>query len=282
MFTLLRRIGIVLGVTGFVLCAGAVLLFNRPKLGWQLLSVPTGSMRPGMPPGSLVLTHRVPLSSLKVGDVITYTNPLTMHTTLTHRIIKEYKLDGKVPSFITKGDANPSPDPPVIGGLVQGIRAAHVPYAGYLFMWAKTWVGIAVLIYLPALLIMFEETRRLADALRRLKPYKLERFAFAHNIPLYRQKPVLAASMFAATLSVLVFSPVAGWTLADLTSNTVALTPNVLKIMVPVKPPPACGGNNWTSSNVSVNNSTNQNASGGNASNSNNTTVGITVNQTNC
>src|ERR1700743_926326 len=107
---LLRHLFIGLGVTGFILAAGAVLIFNRPTLGWQALSVPTGSMRPTFDPGALVLTHRVPIQSLKVGDIITYTNPLTMHSTLTHRIIRVYKIDGKIPAFITKGDANPSPD----------------------------------------------------------------------------------------------------------------------------------------------------------------------------
>src|ERR1700733_6907932 len=117
----LKRLGISLTIAFFAVCCGAVLLFNWGSMGWKALSVPTGSMRPHIPPGSLVLTHNVPLSSIKVGDVITYINPENMKSTVTHRVIKEYKLDGKVPAFITKGDANPSRDPwTVVGGLVQG------------------------------------------------------------------------------------------------------------------------------------------------------------------
>lgn len=171
---LLKRALIGLGVVGFILAALTVLVFNKSTLGWQADSVPTGSMRPTMPPGSLVLAHRVPLSSLKVGDVITHTNPLTMRTTLTHRIVKEYKINGKIPAFVTKGDANPSPDPAFVGGLVQGKMVWHVPFAGRALMWAHTWTGIAVLVYLPALLIMIHETRLLAAYLRLKKPYRME------------------------------------------------------------------------------------------------------------
>lgn len=170
---LLRKIFIGLAAAGITLAAVAVLIFNRPTLGWQALSVPTGSMRPTFSPGALVITHRVPIQSLKVGDIITHTNPLTMRNTLTHRIIKIYKVDGTIPTFVTKGDANPSPDPPVVAGLVQGRMVAYIPLAGSVLMWAKTWAGIAVLIYLPAVGIMAEETRRMAVYLRRQQPYRL-------------------------------------------------------------------------------------------------------------
>jgi hypothetical protein len=97
-----------------------------------------------------------------------------MRTTLTHRVIKVYKTNGKVLTFVTKGDANPSPDPPVVGGLVQGRVIWHAPYVGGWLMWAKTWTGIAVLVYLPALFIMIHETNLLASYLRKIKPYRLE------------------------------------------------------------------------------------------------------------
>src|SRR5665213_2389095 len=154
---LIRRIAISLTVLFFAVCCGAVLLFNWNALGFKALSVPTGSMRPNINPGSMVLMHRVPLSSLKVGDVITYTNPQTMKSTVTHRIIKTYKINGKVPAFVTKGDANKSADPwRVVGGLVQGKAIWHVPFLGKVMMWSKTWTGIAILIYAPALLLIIE------------------------------------------------------------------------------------------------------------------------------
>ncbi|HEY4161197.1 MAG TPA: signal peptidase I [Candidatus Saccharimonadales bacterium] len=256
----LRYIVIALGAVGFILAALTVLLFNRPKLGWQALSVPTGSMRPAMQPGSLVLTHRVPIRSLKVGEVITHTNPLATSTTLTHRIVKVYKIDGKIPAFVTKGDANPSPDPPVVGGLVQGRMVWHVPYAGELLMWAKTWAGIAVLIYLPALLIMTHETRLLAVYLRKMKPYRLE--GSAHVQP-RGPKPVLRPKWVAAAGAVFVIAAVVtGWQAAGALAGQpvqmlLTLTPNEITANVPVSvppPAPAPAGADTPGSNTTVTN----------------------------
>jgi len=233
---LLRHIVIGMGVVGFILAALTVLLFNRPALGWQLLSVPTGSMRPTMSPGSLVLIRSVPISSLKIGDVITHTNPLTMRSTLTHRIIKVYKMNGTVPAFVTKGDANPSPDPPVVGGLVQGRMVWYVPYVGRALMWAKTWTGIAALVYLPALIVMIHETRLLAESLRKMKPYRLAGWVRTQPSGLgqsMRPKWALAAStMFAVTI-VITSLQVAGALAEQPPQTLLVLTLNVITASAP-------------------------------------------------
>ena len=196
---LIRRIAISLTVLFFAVCCGAVLLFNWNALGFKALSVPTGSMRPNINPGSMVLMHRVPLSSLKVGDVITYTNPQTMKSTVTHRIIKTYKINGKVPAFVTKGDANKSADPwRVVGGLVQGKAIWHVPFLGKVMMWSKTWTGIAILIYAPALLLIIEEIQRLTEYYyKQSHPYRIFGYIPIIKKSVIRQK--LAQSTALAT-----------------------------------------------------------------------------------
>ena len=295
-----RRILFGAGVAGFILCCATVLLFNRPTLGWQALSVPTGSMRPTFTPGSLVLSHRVAISSLKVGDIITYTNPLTMRSTLTHRIIKVYKIDGKIPAFITKGDANPSPDPPVVGGLVQGQMVWHVPYVGDLLMWAKTWTGIAILIYLPALLVIIEETRRLADYLRQMKPYSLRGTPSSKGAaPLgMRSRLALAGGSLAGVLIVGAAGFDTVQALSTITSNTVSLAPNTLAVAASTTTPPSTTTTTTTTqtntsctsdTHVNVNDSSSQsgttgnafsqngNATSGNVSNTNTTQTTITV-----
>jgi signal peptidase I len=268
----------------FAVCCGVLLLFGRSTFGWQALSVPTGSMRPTFSPGALVIVHRVPISSLKVGDVITYTNPLNMRTTLTHRIVKTYKLDGKVPAFITKGDANPSPDVPVVGGLVQGKMLWHVPAVGAWLMWSKTWAGIAVLVYLPALLLMLEEVRRLAAYYKLSLPYR----AYAlhkPSAPQNRRKYALGGAVSLAVVlnAVLFWQPA----LALLRSNNVALTNNTISVAAT---PPSCTGNSSNSTNVTVVNGSSQtatsgnassssgSATSGNASNSNSSSTTITIN----
>ncbi len=155
----------------FVVCCTALLFFGVGKFGWKALSIPTGSMRPTMPPGTLVFVHRVSTSSLEVGDVITYINPLHPSTTISHRIIKKIMVGGKIPGFITKGDANKVADSPIVAGLVEGKIVWHLPHAGYWLLDAKKPIIILPIIYIAALIIMAEEVIRLKDYLRSTQPY---------------------------------------------------------------------------------------------------------------
>jgi signal peptidase len=68
-------------------------------------TVLTGSMRPGIQPGDVVMVRAVPTRELKVGDVIAYLPPA--HTTpVLHRIVS---IDSS--GLVTKGDANNVADP---------------------------------------------------------------------------------------------------------------------------------------------------------------------------
>jgi signal peptidase len=68
-------------------------------------TVLTGSMRPGIQPGDVVVVRPVPTDELKVGDVIAYLPPA--HTTpVLHRIVS---IDPS--GLATKGDANNVADP---------------------------------------------------------------------------------------------------------------------------------------------------------------------------
>ena len=282
-----KRITFSLTVLFFAVCCSAVLLFNWSALGWKALSVQTGSMRPAIPQGSLVLMHRVPDSSMKVGDVITYTNPRDMHTTITHRIGRAYKLDGKIPAYLTRGDANPSADPlPVVGGQVHGKVVWHVPFVGKIMDFSRSWAGLIVLIYLPALLVTIEEILRLSSYFAKAKVYKsayiLTRYKGAVK-PRMKFAQATAISLACIAGSVLIAFPVQ----AVLRSNPVTLGPN--NISVAAINPPNCptGGNNTTviisstntgggnnSNSANVININHQDASSGNVNANGNTTVG--------
>jgi signal peptidase I len=285
----IRRIIISIGIVGFAVCCGAMLLFNWHALGYKTLDVPTGSMRPTIPPGSLVLMKSVPISTIKVGDIINYTNPRNVRETITHRVIRTYKIAGKIPAFITKGDANPSADPPVIAGLVKGKAAWHISYAGRWLQWSKTWPGLIVLLYLPALLLMIEEVQRMADYLRAMQPYKL----FGYRQVVATGKGFGGKLAASASLSLVIVAANAAIALpvqALLKSNTVALVNNQISVAAVQH----CSGKN--DNDININNSNNQSASSGNvsssgntiggsatsgsASNSNNTNITITI--TNC
>lgn len=147
------------------LCCGALLLFGLPFTGWKALDIATGSMRPAMPPGTLVIVKNVPDRSLRVGDVITYNSLLLVHQTVTHRIIRVTTAGNGVLAFITKGDANPAPDPEVVAGQVVGKMELHVPVLGGLLNDTKKPAGLALLVILPCLLIVWYELKLLGKTL---------------------------------------------------------------------------------------------------------------------
>jgi len=271
---LIRRIIIGFGITVVALCLGAIVLFNWSVTGWKALAVPTGSMRPNINPGSLVLMHSVPANSLRPGDVITYINPHDMKSTISHRIIKTYKISGKIPAFVTKGDANPSADQPIVGGLVKGKVMLSIPYIGTALSWTHTLIGILIIIYFPALFIMFEEIKRLITYYKQFMPYKSALVLAREKA---QRKPVSkfgAAAIISALLlvgSVFVSFPV----YALLHSNTVSLVNNHITVAV-VNNGGGGGGNTNCSSNTNINisNTTNQTATTGSANNAGNTNGG--------
>lgn len=270
-----KRILTALSVALIAACSGAVLLFSVSGTGWKALIVPTGSMRPTMPPGSLVIVHRVPTSSLKVGDVITYANPFRPSTTITHRLTKKFLIDGRVPGFVTKGDANKVADVPFAAGLVRGKAIWHVPYVGQLLLWAKRPLGLALLVYLPGLLIIVEEIRRLNDYFKLSQPYRLYDFRKVKDRESAIIKPSKGVAMAASLSVVFLLAGVFLWqpVLAAIGSNTVTIANNRISSGT-IPNQNKCSGNTQNNTNVNVNNSTTQTATTGNATNSNNTNGG--------
>ena len=83
-----------------------------PRLGGATpYEVLTGSMKPGLPPGTLVVMKPVTdPSKIGVGSVVTYQLNSGLPTVVTHRIVEvQNTLDGEV-RYLTQGDANSVPD----------------------------------------------------------------------------------------------------------------------------------------------------------------------------
>ena len=127
------------------LAVGYVLLV---LLGLQPMAMSTGSMTRTIPVGSLVVDRTVAPSSLRVGDVISFRKPLGAPGIATHRIIAIQRSNGHV-VYRTKGDSNPVADPWAItyGRHLQAHRMVfHAPYLGYLLLYARSRLGIVLLI----------------------------------------------------------------------------------------------------------------------------------------
>jgi signal peptidase len=112
---------------------GLVLLLTAgPRLlPFQTFYIRSGSMRPGLPIGSLVVSMRESAQQLHVGDVITFERPGVPGDMVTHRIAAiEPSPTG--PVFVTKGDANGAPDSWRVNATGDGWKYAFsLPYVGY-------------------------------------------------------------------------------------------------------------------------------------------------------
>ncbi|MGH3435983.1 MAG: signal peptidase I [Sciscionella sp.] len=133
-----RRIGniastVAVGVFVVAAVALALALTLVPAIaGGRTLTVLTGSMRPAIPAGSVVVVRPVAPESLVVGDVITYAtiDPVSGHDELVTHRVAELRPGGV---FITKGDANRVPDSrPVAASQVRGKVWYHIPIVGEL------------------------------------------------------------------------------------------------------------------------------------------------------
>jgi len=96
-------------------------------VGWRPYLITSGSMRPDVPAGSVVLADRDGTLSVAVGDVVVVDDPARPGHLLAHRVA-EVRADG---ALVTKGDANPARDArPVSPGRVVGRMRAVVPVLG--------------------------------------------------------------------------------------------------------------------------------------------------------
>lgn len=119
-----------LAVTGLCLVVVAsVVMF---LLGFRSYAITGGSMESTIAKGALIVDRIVPVSTLEVGDVITY-RPPERSDLVTHRIISIDTETSSAPLFRTKGDANESVDPWTftLDSDRQVRYVFQVPYVGY-------------------------------------------------------------------------------------------------------------------------------------------------------
>ncbi|AQA23727.1 signal peptidase I [Rhodococcus sp. MTM3W5.2] len=116
-----------------VLVAILALTIVIPRLtGSTPYTVLTGSMVPTYPPGTLIVVKPQDPAALIAGDAITFQKESGKPEVVTHRITMVRKNSQGETTFVTQGDANPSPDTnPVVPEQVRGKVWYSVPYMGY-------------------------------------------------------------------------------------------------------------------------------------------------------
>jgi signal peptidase len=142
-----RLLTVVIVVVG-VLAVGIGILVFVANLHFQ--TVTSGSMRPTISPGDVAVTQVVPVSSLKVGDVIVFYPPGVTAEPVMHRIVS---LENGL--IKTRGDANNVDDSwqVTLKGTTAYRMVAVVPFIGWLtelqrpaLIVAGLLVGLAILL----------------------------------------------------------------------------------------------------------------------------------------
>jgi signal peptidase I len=154
-----RMIRKVLGLL-WVTAAFAALCLAGYQVGsgqWHGTPVLSGSMRPGLQPGDVVVTQRVPISDLHVRDVVVFRPPDKGDRLTVHRIV-DLTVRGGTTSITTWGDANPVADPAV--SSLRGSTAYRVvrvvPLVGYPAVWLQNGqrglmvIGLGVILLIAA------------------------------------------------------------------------------------------------------------------------------------
>lgn len=164
-----------LATVGLTVCIKAAL-----KTDIVFAPVPTGSMVPNITVGSLLILSGTNPEEVDVGDVIVFKTPSTQKHALlfiftyyypepwVHRVIAK-EVVGDQYFFLTKGDANPMPDQNpndvttwLKGEDVIGKVVFVIPYLGWVFLWAKSPIGTAIIVALIIVLAAswaWEESR---------------------------------------------------------------------------------------------------------------------------
>jgi signal peptidase len=138
----------VIGVT-------CLLMLVAPAVGVRIVVIVTGSMRPALLPGAIVVTRDTPASQIRVNDIVTVAR--SGDTDVTHRVIaidEGHDLLGTM-LLTLKGDANASPDPAPYEVQSARVVIASVPGGGQVVLLLRQPATIAMLSVLVAALVLW-------------------------------------------------------------------------------------------------------------------------------
>lgn len=140
-------------VLGLVVLGLLAVTIGPRLLPYQALIVRSGSMSPTIPTGSIVFYTKRNADAIKVGDVIVFEKPGATNEKVTHRVY-QIKNGPTGRYFITKGDANGTPDDWQVPAVGTGwIARFHVPSVGYALVYLQSTLARLLLLVIPALIL---------------------------------------------------------------------------------------------------------------------------------
>ncbi len=134
------------------LLVGVVLLIMVPvALGWRPYTVLTGSMRPQIQPGDVVMDRPILARDMHVGDVVTFSDPTRGGKLVTHRI-RSIAHGARITTVETRGDANNTSERWTVQTKDRvGLVVFVMPKIGHVATLVRNPLGILVLVVLPVL-----------------------------------------------------------------------------------------------------------------------------------
>ncbi|TSC95405.1 MAG: type I signal peptidase SipW [Parcubacteria group bacterium Athens1014_10] len=161
----------------FLVCLSVIALFLIisviPITGnFKTMVVLSGSMQPVIKMGSVVVVK--PVNDYKIGDIITFGLMSKTKTPTTHRIF-DIKVNAGTPVYITKGDANNAPDTREVSQKeIIGKVLFSIPYLGYAVESARQPIGFALIIIIPAFIIIYDQFRKIKEEIIKMRKKKKE------------------------------------------------------------------------------------------------------------
>jgi signal peptidase I len=147
-----------------ILTAFLYYLSTADRTPWDLkpFVISSGSMGDTIPAGSLALAQ--PRETYHPDDIITYytndQNGNRQKTPTTHRIVEV--VEGENLGYRTKGDANQDPDPFITPHQnLIGKVVFHLPFFGHFNNFARSQLGLIILIVIPATLIIYQQLQNI-------------------------------------------------------------------------------------------------------------------------
>lgn len=150
-FFALMAFWIALGTYGIVCRAQ-----NRPLnlFGYQLYVIRSGSMKPELHPYDVAFVKYVDVSTLAVGDVVTFRRSDGL--IVTHRIVRVTDS-----GFVTRGDANSYDDNPITAAQIFGKNVGKARYLGYIVACIQSPLGVSVLLVILLAVLFHDKIKAL-------------------------------------------------------------------------------------------------------------------------
>jgi signal peptidase I len=137
------------GILGVI----AILVTVAPFFGWTVVRLATGSMAPTFPTDSLLVTHQVSATDVRIGDVVMVQRPGELP--ITHRVVAMQPEGGGLERLTLKGDANKTEDATPYLVRDVGLVTTGVPWGGQVFDDLHSRVGMAALTVFAALVVLW-------------------------------------------------------------------------------------------------------------------------------